>query len=278
MAIKFKSNLKISAAPANPNLRTENLFDDAYTESKDSPISEFMKRLQQINKLAPQPTNFDHLQGQLVLLGVVAAVESYFRTLLRHLISEDSLCQELAHDRNVSFGAAIHLSKEMLPEAILEGTTFISRKAILEDVLRDLIGIKGNVPADLDVAVNDYVRVCHLRHCAVHRFGKLGARNAISLGMSNHSKILEKPLKLTYGALQDAIAIATGLVRTINNFLFNESISRLPNSIWSEKYKEDKALFHKYYDIFADTVSTFKSPEPKNLYMEFMKQRKEVHA
>jgi hypothetical protein len=219
--------------------------------------------LQAINKLAPQPFNFDPFQGQLVLLGVIAAVESYFRTLFRRLIACDVICQESVHT---------HLPREMLPEAILERITFISLDSIT-DAIKDLLAVKGALPPDLKSAIKDYVRVCQLRHCAVHRFGKLGVSNAISLGLSEHKTLLEKPLKLDYIALQNTIAISTGLVKTLNNFLFNEMLSRLPGASWTNQYSRDKPLFMTYYKLFSDKVSTNRSAQPNQIYKQFLKQR-----
>lgn len=272
MVATFRCKLSVCVAPANPRLYTHQLFDAQYKESSDSPINEFLTRLQSINKLAPQPGSFDPLQGQLVLLGVIAAVESYLRTLFRRLIVLDPTCQESVHKRDVSFGAAIHLSKEMLPEAILERITFVSRASIA-DALRELLAVKGNLPPALELAIDHYVRVCQLRHCAVHRFGKLGVSNAISLGLADHKAILEKPLKLDYAALQNAIAISTGLVKTLNNFLFNEMLSRIPPTSWAAVYAKDKPLFMAYYMLFADKVSIIKSAQPKKIYQQFQKQR-----
>lgn len=273
MARVFKSKISVCVAPANPPLQTSLLFDATHSEPKGSSIDEFLNRLKAINKLAPSPTNFDPLQGQLVLLGIIGAVESYLRSIFRKLITIDVICQNAVHRSDVSFGAALHLSKEMLPEAILERISFISRTNI-EDAMRDLLSIKGVLPSDLDTALKDYVRVCQLRHCAVHRFGKLGTSNAIALGMSDHKALLEKPLRLDYASLQCSIAIATGLVKTINNFLFNESISRIPDGNWSGVYKTDKNIFQVYYEIFADTVSsTGAAVDSKSLYALFMDQR-----
>lgn len=100
MAKVFLSNLLISAAPANPTLNTQHLFEANHKESIDSPIDQFFLRIYAINKLSPHPNNFDPLQGQLVLLGVIAAVESYFRTLFRRLIIQDNLCQESVYKRD----------------------------------------------------------------------------------------------------------------------------------------------------------------------------------
>lgn len=278
MAAIFRSKLSVCVAPVSPVLQTHLLFNAAYRESTESAIDEFLTRLQSINRLSPRPNDFDALQGQLVLLGVIAAVESYLRTLFRRLISIDSISQESVHRRDVSFGAAIHLSKEMLPEAILERISFISRSSI-EETLRELLAIKGKVPSELDLAIEHYVRVCQLRHCAVHRFGKLGVSNAIFLGLSDHKELLEKPLQLNYAALQNAIAISTGLVKTINNFLFNEVLSRISPSSWTGQYRRDRRLFLTYYALFADTVSSVgATAEARQLYDEFMVQRTKFAA
>lgn len=274
---EFRSTLSLSVAPVNPILDTSLLFDSTYREPAGSPIDEFQRRLHLINRTAPQPTSFDVLLGQLVLLGVVAAVESYFRALFRKLINIDPICQKSVHKKDVSYGAALHLSKDLLPEAILEKTSFISLDAI-KDGMRELLSVKGDLPADVAGTIDDYVRICQLRHCAVHRFGKLGAGNAIHLGMASHHKLLEKPLSLDYASLQNAIAIASGLVRTVNNFLFNAIVSRISSESWTGNYRIDRPLFVKYYDIFADRVSSARSAAPKPLYVQFMRQRQDYLA
>jgi hypothetical protein len=273
----FKSRLVLSISPVNPILDTEKLFDHAYRESSESPIDEFLVRLQAINKLSPQPNAFDAYQGQLVLLGVIAAVESYFRTLFRRLITFDPVCQEVVENRDISFSAAIHLKKEMLPEAMLERISFISVFNI-KAAIKDLLGVSGNVSSELTLAMDDYVRVCQLRHCAVHRFGKLGVSNAISLGMEKHKSLLEKPLLLDYTSLQNIIAIATCLVKTLNDFLFNEFLSRIPRASWKEKYVNDRKLFISYYNIFCLKNSSYKSAPPKQIYDLFIKQLIAGHA
>lgn len=269
----FRCRLVVCTSPVNPDLITESLFDKTYSEFSDSPIDEFLIRLKQINQLSPHPTTFDPLQGQLVLLGVVAAVESYIRTLFRRLISLDPICQQSVHDKDVSYGAALHLPLELLPEAILERISFLSKDNIW-DSIKDLLGVKGvPLPSDLKLAMEDFGRICQLRNCTVHRFGKLGSNNAIKLGLAEHHTLLEKPLKLDYTALQNSIAISTGLVKTLNNFLFNEMLSRLPENSWAGGYQNDKATFQKYYRLFADKVSVIKTAQANKLYREFMIQR-----
>lgn len=268
----FRSKLAVCRSPVNPVFPTATLFDVAHIESAQSAIDQYLARLTSINLLTPSPTGFDPLQAQLVLLGVVAAVESYFRTLLRRLITLDPECQSYAEDQAVPFGAAMHLSKKMMPEALLERVTFVSETSLVE-AIRQFVGVKGNLPPDLQSTFKDYATVCQLRHCAVHRFGKLGVKNAIFLGLKAHKPSLEKPLLLTYPALQNAIAISTGVVKTTNNFLFNEVLSRLPAATWTAKWGKDKVAFMPYYTLFADTVSSVKTAPPRDVYNLFQDQR-----
>jgi hypothetical protein len=272
MAKEFRSNLAISTAPANPPLATHKLFDSSYMEFKGSPIDEFTARIRVVNKLSPQPTQFDAYQGQLVLLGTVAAVESFLRAIFRKAISMDLVCQEKALKKDVSYAAALHLTPELLPEALLEKISFTSSDNI-EKALRELLGVSGELPADVKSVIDDYVKVCHLRHCAVHRFGKLGASNAVHLGILEHKVLLEKPLILDYVALQNAIAIATAFVRTLNSFLFNVLLSRLPDGYFSGVYGVDRGQFLAYYGMFADKTSSNRSAAPRFVYADFQRER-----
>lgn len=273
MSTPFKSRLEITPSSSNPKLSTHLLFDLTHMESAQSPIDQFLERLHSINKLSPHPVQFDALQGQLVLLGVIAAVESFLRTLFRKILSVDAQSMECAYKKDISYAAAVHLNKDMLPEAILERISFISQHSIVESI-RDILGIKGPVPASVEAAIKDYVRVCHLRHCTVHRFGRLGASNAMALGINEHKELLEKPLVLDYAALQTAILICTTLVKSINNHLFNELISRIPQAEWIESYPLDKKKFGVYYNLFADNVSSRgSSPRQKFVYDLFLNQR-----
>lgn len=273
MGKEFNTTLVVSSGEASPDLDTSLIFDSHYEESKGSAIDEFQERIEAINKLAPPPLEFSPLIGQLVLLGVVAAVESYLRTLFRRIVFIDEAAQEKVFKKDVSYAAAMHLSKDMMPEAILEKISFISENSI-STAIREVIGISGSLPSDLSQAIDDYVKVCQIRHCSVHRFGKLGASNAVALGLSSHKELLEKPLSVDYAFLQDCILVATNMVKTINNYLFNRLISRIPFDDWVGVYGKDRYKFGKYYSLFADTKSSAdRTVSKRELYDEFMKQR-----
>jgi hypothetical protein len=272
MAKDFRSNVKVTDAPVSPSFITHSLFDRSYTPFKGSPVDEFSERIRSVNMLSPTPNQFDPYMGQLLLLGTVAAVESYLRSIFRRVISLDDVCRDKAMKRDVSYAAALHLSPDLLPEALLERISFTSLDNI-DKAFRELLGMKGEFPHDLHSVIADYVRVCHLRHCAVHRFGKLGASNAVHLGLDLHSTLLEKPLLLDYAALQAGIAICTAFVRVINGFIFNLLLSRLPDGFFSGDYSADRKKFLSYYDLFADKATLSRSPAPKDTYLAFLKER-----
>ena len=230
-----------------------------------------------LNALSPKPAEFDAYLGQLVLLGAVAAVDSYLRAIFRRCISLDAVCRSLAMKRDISYAAAAHLQPELLPEGLIERVSFTSQENV-ERACRDLLGVTGEFPQSMKTVTVDYVRICHLRHCAVHRFGKLGASNAVYLGLDEHVELLEKPLLLTYGALQNAIVIVTAFVRVFNSFIFNVLISRLPVSILTGDYAKDRSRFIKYYSLFQDRESLSRSPPPKAAHTEFVKQRATFNA
>src|SRR5690606_25132686 len=124
-----------------------------------------------------------------------------------------------------SFGAALHLDAQMLPEAVLEEYSFASAKNI-KDAIRELSGIKGHLPPDVEAALLETQKICEMRHCCVHRFGKLGAKNAIKLRLGTHRSMLEKPLRLDRLALELVGASLRSFVKTINNFVFGALMER----------------------------------------------------
>ena len=193
------------------------------------------------------------------------------RALIRNVMAIDIASQKKVETRQISYGAAVHMSAELLPEALLEGFSFAGKVSVI-DALRKILAIDSELPGDVDKVLGDYGTICHLRHCAVHRFGKLGARSAIELGLAEHSELLEKPLALDYAALQTAITIVVALVRTLNNYVFNEILSRSAEIDWNKAYSSNRVPFAKYYRIFADTTSSNRSPRAGLIYQQYEKQ------
>jgi hypothetical protein len=244
---------------------TSNLFDFGYQEDSISPIDSFLQKGIELNKLI-KTTNPDPILVSLVLLGYVSAVESYYRAIIRGLILIDPITSKNCEDKRLSFAAAISSkNKKMLPEALLEETTFIGKNYIVEAFKEFLkIGINPeNISPEFNKALDDYTKVCHLRNCIVHRSGKLGSKNAIALGLAKHKKGIEKPVLFDYLSLQNMIDVCQDTIKLSNHFLSRRILERLiidnkntkrTDIIWKWNYIKDKRVFDEYFNLFYSTI------------------------
>jgi len=123
-----------AAAPVMSRLDTATWFDREHANTECSPIDEFVINLYAINRIylgAEAREEYSPMLGSLVYLGMVSAAESYFRSLLRRLILTDHVCISNASNRMVSYGAVLHHTDDLLPEALLEGISLASKKMLL---------------------------------------------------------------------------------------------------------------------------------------------------
>lgn len=270
----------VSVRAAAFDLDTKTLFDAAHDDSGVSPIDQFFENTLSLTKLwAVQAPGFVLRPevGILLLLGYVSAVESYMRALIRRVVAVDLYSQSHCEKQQLSFAAAMHHKSAMLPEALLEETNFSGKKEIV-GALPKFLSVKIEQKGTLDL-LEQYDAVCELRHCCVHRFGKLGTKNAISLGLHGHKEFIEKPIRLSVhniGAIADMLLT---LVRSLNNDVFKVIMDRTATAKlsgrsvrglgWTWKKHRDRRLYHTYYSIFASTKDAQPSPPADELYERF---------
>lgn len=260
-----------SVQSASSILNTSALFDTALAESDHSALDQFLIATRSLNMLLKSKAEHEVLLGHLVLLGYMSAVESYFRTLIRRVILVDETAQKQVHSLEISYAAAMHhTDPSLLPEALFEQTTFISKHNVCES-LKEFLGIKGHLPQDLDAALDEFSKVCQIRHCLVHRFGKLGSRNAIALGLSAHGPFLEKPVSVGYDELQAAFVVLHQTVKIVNNYVFNAVVTRITD--WKRDLRRDRSRFNRYYRIFATTTDAPPSPPLRDCYEALIRSR-----
>ena len=249
----FKFKLDSYIHPSD--LNTRSLFDKSYSEPlSSSAIDVFYEKTIELNKLIKKPEESTGALPNLVLLGYISAVESYFREIIRRLIIIDESSRLACESQTLTYGAVIvHEKPEMLPEALMENRSFANKKVII-DSLRELLGLKGSLPSEVEEVLEEFSKVCHLRHCIVHRFGKLGSNNAIKLGLMEHKECLEKPLTIDYRNFQEILLICNNTVKVVNNFLFQRILNRTADTsgcLWTWDFRKDKKDFKRYYDTFV---------------------------
>lgn len=243
---------------------TSQLFDANIKDPTMSAIDQFFAATRNLNILLPVRTSYSSQLGHLVLLGHMSATESYFRTMIRRAILIDKLSQHAVHDLDINFAAAQHhRDPKLLPEALFEKTSFSSSGAIANS-FKSFLGIKGDPPLQVQTVLGQFSKVCQLRHCLVHRFGKLGSRNAVHLGIDSHKALLEKPLSVGYDDIQIAFDILRQCVTVVNNHVFFTLVTRIPD--WKGVWAKDKKLFSSYYMQFATTTDSPPSDQADKVY------------
>lgn len=264
---------------------TLKLFDINFKEVPVSPIDQYIKNTDALNVIRYKNEPCTPELANLVLLGYVSAVESYVRALIRSLINIDEYAQQKIESKPVSFGAAFHHDKSLLPDALMEGVSFSDPDVVKKQL--ESVGI--NSITGLENLWVEFEKICHMRHCCAHRYGRLGANNAIKFGLKAHRNLLEKPLLLTSVNLDQIAEILRTYVKTLNNRAFesilNRTAARTNGEIqndkvhsyswkWTWNYSKDKKRFIQYYDLFATIEDSVKSPEAKEMYRRFRNAKK----
>ncbi|MFI8418677.1 hypothetical protein ACQKDS_19860 [Serratia sp. NPDC078593] len=254
MAAPKKISINISGQRVSTNINTIGFFDSAYQEPTCSAIDIFNEqKLTHIKLLGvPQPTKEWALLANLVMLGFVSSVESYCRRIIRKILTIDDISKSKSYKCTVSYAAALHHEKNILPEALLEGASFISVSNIV-DSIKKFTGLVLDVqqPQTLGSALKKYEQICQLRHCIVHRSGFFGVNNAIELGFHEHQSFLEKPILIGYDAIQAIASACDNVVKELNDILYSTLLHRSIGKIsWTGDFRTDKKAFSNIFDIF----------------------------
>lgn len=267
----------ITPATAIRELDTSLLFEKNYVEPALSPIDQFIENTNKINLiLANHPLPFPDAMGSLILLGYMSAVESYLRALFRGIINIDEVARKRVESLSVTFAAAIHHTIPLMPEALLESTSLSSKYNILK-CAEDLLWITNLTDKDLQKALDEFAKIVEIRHCCVHRFGKLGSQNAQRLGLDDHSILLEKPFQPDLNSLSQISTSIRSIVHAINSTIFKKLMERIAKKDAKRPYSftltwnltKDKKYFKPYYDLFASQGATGAPANLNSAYQQF---------
>lgn len=280
MAAPANQDYASIVAVRNPRntFKTTAVFDLEAIERTRSPYDQFLANTIELNKLwATLPTG-DEISpdlGNILLLGYVSAVEGFMRSLIRGLVNVDQFSMNLCETYQITYGAVLHHHPHALSDALLEETVF-SSGASIGVALKKFVGL-DNLSSATRTLTEQYDGICQLRHCCVHRFGKLGAKNATNLGLSKHSKFIEKKVAIRRADITNIADLLFALVKSINNEVFGfvlkrSATAKLGDQVgigWKWNIRSDRKRFAKYYDIFASSEDATPSPPAIDLYEKF---------
>lgn len=195
-----------------------------------------------------------HLGG-LLLLGVVSAAEAYFRSSFSFVLEVCPIAREVSAEKQINLGGVLWHGHSEFRRSAFEHLTFCSK----DDVKKHARGyLKFEMrDAEFSAPLDEYEKVCHLRHGLVHNAGILPGRNAVQIG----AKSYKRPVKidLDFGRLQNLIAAVDTLVLTFNRELFDELCKRWATS-WRlrpdwDSQKEEKIFNYMWKSHFCKKLN-----------------------
>ena len=184
---------------------------------------------------------------RLLLLGQVSAVEFFVRRLIGGLVSACPISKKCSQSAQISLAALTYVEANSLEFALFENKSFASAKEMRE-ATQKMIGVQIKDNSSVAVAIDEFDKLCVLRHAAVHSRGQLSPKNVMDLGLS-----VSRPLKVNLAPLayQYMRAVCHNVVRAYNKYLFSQTLIRLKDSgQFSGVWSEDKALFDKIFLLF----------------------------
>lgn len=202
--------------------------------------------------------------GRLLLLGVVAAAESYFRSILSIVMEICPLAQAGAHEKAINLGGLLWHGKSGFSRSAFDNYSFASSKE-LKKAAKDFVGFDLS-PADFQDVLTDFDKICHLRHGIVHGDGLLPGRNAVQLDIPRFAQ----PVRITirYSHLQEVADCVSSLVSLFNRKLFELLCQRWAID-WRRRIDWDAdgqdALFHRIWAAFVCRTELARRPDRRRL-------------
>jgi hypothetical protein len=177
----------------------------------------------------------------------------HFRATLSACIELCPVAQAGAAAKVINLGGLLWHGKKGFSRSAFEHASFTSREELVK-ACKDFLSIKLN-DTKFKALLDQYERVCHLRHGIVHGDGLLPGRNAVQLDVPRYSKPVR--IVVRYGQLQEIAAVINTLVMTLNRELFAIMCERWAIA-WRTRADWDPALEGP---LFNRIWATFHSPK-----------------
>ncbi|MEK8020863.1 MAG: hypothetical protein VSS75_028670 [Candidatus Parabeggiatoa sp.] len=219
----------------------------------ESPIDAFYATTQEILNVGQPDFLHQHpAMGTLLLVGLISSIENYFRDLFARIIRICPIAQAASSDQAIKLGSVIWHREGQVERSAFEHISFADADTIkntCKKVLKyDLK--KSDLTNEL---LQEFGKICELRHGIVHANSFLPGKNAIKLEMSNNAPNQALKITVGYEQLQECSLISTMLIASFNTELFEEMAKRWAVD-WPKLPSWDparaNALFKKIWDAF----------------------------
>ena len=218
----WRNSITQSCAPER--IDNINSYINVRNAISQSPIDIFYRSIKDI-LIAAAPSFFDQHSsiGPLLLVGIVSATENYFRDILSRVIQICPIAQSSSAAKSINLGSVIWHSGRNLERGTFEHISLAGAESInttCKQYLKFDLDKKGLTFAILE----EYDKVCELRHSIVHSGAIIAGKNAIKLGISPCCNTVT--IKVGFDQLQECASICNTLVVSFNNDIFDTLCKR----------------------------------------------------
>lgn len=237
--------------------------------SPSSPIDDYYEYIGDLMTLGDEARlEASDVLGRLLLLGLVSGVEQYFRSIIAGVLRMCPISREVAADQMIHFGALDHYGVEGVEAALFDASS-LADAAEVRKRTHKLIGFQIAERTSTYEALEEFDKVCVMRHAAVHSRGTLGRGNVRDLGIPLADQG-SRVLKLEFATLQQAGAACQSVVRAYNRFVFRKTIERWgaeKNLTW--EWEADGSAFTDLVGLFASKKDFDRSIRAYDVYRGF---------
>lgn len=153
----------------------------------------------------------------LIFVGLISSTENYFRDILGFTLTICPVARAHSSDEKVQLGSLLWAEGSLQNRSAFEFHAFSSAESIRK-AIQNFTCYQVRSNGTFALMLNEYDKLCELRHAVVHSGHIVAGKNAIKLGLKRSAIPLK--VKLGYAELQAAGSVCTALVQAANAELF----------------------------------------------------------
>jgi hypothetical protein len=227
-----------------------------------SPIDVFYEQTKAIMYAAtPDVIAANDWMGSLYVIAIVSCTENYFRQIFSKILKICTDSQKYAANNSINLGSVIWHPKNEVERGAFEHLSLASADSV-NKTSKKFIGI-DLTKKGLQSILDEFDKVCELRHGIVHSDRIMAGKNGMKLKLSRTEDVCRIDIK--YAQLQEISAVCTTLVVSLNKILFEE-ISRRWATSWrnspSWTPSEETVCFKNIWSSFHSVIDKANGTTP----------------
>jgi len=199
----------------------------------------------------------DQFELGLLLMALASATESYFRAVLAASLVTCPICNDHNIDKGkLSLRAISYYPESLVPLALLEHVSFSDAEAVrkqTQELLQIEVPKSDKGASSLASALQEFDKICALRHSLIHSLGFLNSQNCAEAGIGHRGL---KVVAVTIDGFQVAADVCLSVVHAFNQFLFSRLMARLyQRGVLTGAREADGPLVQKVATVFLSRTS-----------------------